>query len=45
MCSSDLLKRSEGNVAATAKLEHYTEITNANLESFHFHGEDRKSVV
>lgn len=34
-----VLKRSKGNVAATAKLEHYTEITNANLESFHFHGD------
>jgi putative ABC transport system permease protein len=34
-----VLKRSKGNVAATAKLEHYTEITEANLDSFHFHGD------
>jgi putative ABC transport system permease protein len=34
-----VLKRSKGNVAATAKLEHFTEITKANLDSFHFHGD------
>jgi putative ABC transport system permease protein len=34
-----VLKRSRSNVSATAKLEHYTEITNANLASFHFHGD------
>ncbi len=31
-------KRTQSNVAATAKLYHYTEITEDNLESFHFHG-------
>ena len=33
-----VLKRTESNVAATAKLYHYTEITDKNIESFHFHG-------
>ena len=33
-----VLKRSESNVAATAKLYHYTEITQKNIDSFHFHG-------
>ena len=33
-----VLKRTESNVAATAKLFHYTEITEQNLASFHFHG-------
>ena len=33
-----MLKRTESNVAATAKLYHYTEITEKNIESFHFHG-------
>ena len=31
-------KRTQSNVAATAKLYHYTEITEDNLASFHFHG-------
>jgi putative ABC transport system permease protein len=31
-------KRTESNVAATAKLNHYTEITKDNIASFHFHG-------
>ena len=34
-----ILKRSESNVAANAKLKLYTEITEKNLESFHFHGD------
>ena len=34
-----VLKRSESNVAATAKLHHYMEITEANIDSFHFHGD------
>ena len=34
-----VLKRSESNVAATAKLHHYMEITEANIGSFHFHGD------
>jgi putative ABC transport system permease protein len=33
-----VLKRTESNVAATAKLFHYTEITENNMASFHFHG-------
>ena len=33
-----ILKRTEDNVAATAKLFHYTEINEKNLDSFHFHG-------
>ena len=33
-----ILKRTEDNVAATAKLFHYTEISEKNLDSFHFHG-------
>ena len=33
-----VLKRTESNVAATAKLFHYTEITGENIDSFHFHG-------
>ena len=32
-------KRTESNVAATAKLYHYTEISEDNLASFHFHGD------
>jgi putative ABC transport system permease protein len=34
-----VLKRTETNVAASAKLYHYTEITDQNVESFHFHGD------
>ncbi len=34
-----VLKRTEKNVAATAKLYHHTEITNKNIDSFHFHGD------
>lgn len=33
-----ILKRTESNVAATAKLFHYTEISEKNMASFHFHG-------
>jgi putative ABC transport system permease protein len=33
-----IYKRSESNVAATAKLFHYTEITKENIDDFHFHG-------
>jgi putative ABC transport system permease protein len=33
-----IYKRTQSNVAATAKLYHYSEITRDNLESFHFHG-------
>ena len=34
-----ILERTEANVAASAKLFHFTEITEKNLESFHFHGD------
>jgi putative ABC transport system permease protein len=37
--SSVILKRTEGNVAANAKLFHYTEIKEENLGGFHFHGD------
>ncbi len=33
-----ILKRTDTNVAANAKLDHYNEITRNNLDSFHFHG-------
>jgi putative ABC transport system permease protein len=34
-----ILKRTETSVAATAKLFHYAEITDENIDSFHFHGD------
>lgn len=34
-----ILKRSETNVSASAKLFHYNQITDKNIESFHFHGD------
>jgi len=34
-----ILNRTETNVVANAKLQQYTEITGANLDSFHFHGD------
>ena len=34
-----VLKRTESNISATAKLFHYTEITEKNMASFHFHGD------
>lgn len=34
-----ILKRTNSNVSATAKLFHYTEITEKNMASFHFHGD------
>jgi len=34
-----IMKRTQSNVAATAKLFHYTEITKENIDSFHFHGD------
>jgi putative ABC transport system permease protein len=37
--STVVLKRTDGNVAANAKLFHYTEITDDNLDGFHFHGD------
>jgi hypothetical protein len=35
--STLVLKRTESNVAVTAKIHHYTKITGKNIESFHFH--------
>jgi putative ABC transport system permease protein len=37
--SSVILKKSGSNVAANAKLLHYMEITDENVDSFHFHGD------
>lgn len=34
-----VLKRSQSNVAATAKLFHFSEITKTNIDTFHFHGD------
>jgi len=34
-----VLRRTEDNVAATSKLYHHTEITEENIDSFHFHGD------
>jgi putative ABC transport system permease protein len=39
--SSVVLQRNERNVTANAKLLHYTEISEANLGSFHFHGDEK----
>lgn len=36
---SVILKRSQSNVTANAKLLHYAEITRENLDTFHFHGD------
>ena len=36
---SVILKRSEGSVTANAKLFQYTEITDENMDGFHFHGD------
>ena len=35
----NVLKQEDGNVVASAKLLQYTEITPANIDSFHFHGD------
>ena len=43
--SSVVLQRDERNVTANAKLLHYTEISEANLASFHFHGDDKDYPV
>lgn len=37
--SSVILKREEGVVTANAKLKEFAEITAANIDSFHFHGD------
>lgn len=34
-----IFERSEGNITANAKLPQYNEITQKNIDSFHFHGE------
>lgn len=36
---SVILKREQGRVTANAKLTHYTEINEENIDSFHFHGD------
>lgn len=38
--SSVILQREDDNVTANAKLLHYMEITEHNLASFHFHGDE-----
>jgi len=38
--SSVILKKTDSNVTANAKLLHYMEITEENVESFHFHGDE-----
>lgn len=40
-----VLKRTEKNVAATSKLYHYAEVTEANIDSFHFHGDLSKYPI
>ena len=40
-----VLKRTERNVAATAKLYQHTEITDENIDSFHFHGDISKYPI
>jgi putative ABC transport system permease protein len=42
---SVILERDERNVTANAKLLHYTEITEENLSSFHFHGDQGEYPV
>lgn len=37
--SSIVIDRTEGNVVASAKLVEYTEITDDNIDRFHFHGD------
>lgn len=37
-----VMDRSAGNVVASAKLREYTEITEDNIGSFHFHGDPRR---
>ncbi len=37
--ASVILKRTPTTITANAKLQHYTQITDANLAEFHFHGE------
>jgi putative ABC transport system permease protein len=37
--TSVILKKTEKNVAASAKLFQFTEITEENMDSFHFHGD------
>lgn len=37
--ASVVIERADGNVVASAKLREYTEITEDNIASFHFHGD------
>jgi putative ABC transport system permease protein len=43
--ASVILKRTEKRVTANAKLQLYTEISELNLDSFHFHGDGSKYRV
>lgn len=40
-----ILKKTEGNVTANAKLFQYTEISEENMDSFHFHGDTSKYPI
>ena len=40
-----VLKRTDKNVAATAKLYQHTEIRDENIDSFHFHGDTSKYPI
>ncbi len=40
-----ILKRTEGNVTANAKLFQYMEITDDNMDSFHFHGDNSRYPI
>jgi putative ABC transport system permease protein len=40
-----ILKKTDGNVTANAKLFQYTEITEDNMDSFHFHGDNSKYPI
>jgi putative ABC transport system permease protein len=40
-----ILKKTERNVTANAKLFQYTEITEKNIDSFHFHGDTSKYPI
>ncbi len=43
--ASVILNRTEKNVTANAKLQMYTEISELNLDSFHFHGDNSQYRV
>jgi len=43
--TSVILKRTGDNVVANAKLVQYTEITEGNIDSFHFHGDSNQYPI